>query len=197
VVATARLKVLLAAVALVAVAAGAAAAAPTWVVDGTCRDGAAHGAYQLRTSDGQLRVAGAFSKGKWTGSFLFWNAAGVRVAHLPFDDDARSGTLVLWQAPAGRKGEPVQSLEAVYAHGVLAGAKRSWYPDGRPRGDFRYDHGNLVEAAAFDAAGRRLSATQARTMAERDLAADEKTIAAFEAMVRDHLPGCATQGRET
>ena len=91
----------------------------------------------------------------------------------------------------------VQRLEAVYAHGILIGAKRSWYPSGRIRSEFRYDHGSLADAAAFDTAGQPLSAKQAKAMAERDLPADEAAIASFEALVRDHLPHCATNGRET
>src|SRR5436190_5953677 len=77
-----------------ALAAGVAAAQSLpLVVDGGCREGLPHGRYELRTATGALRVAGAFNHGKRTGSFLFWSASGSRVAHLPYDDDARNGTL--------------------------------------------------------------------------------------------------------
>ena len=78
-------------------AAGVAAAqSPAYVVDGSCRDGLPHGRYELRSSSGELRVAGAFNRGKRTGSFIFWDDAGSRIAHIPYDDDVRNGTLATW-----------------------------------------------------------------------------------------------------
>src|SRR5207237_5726346 len=58
--------------ALVAALATFSAIAQDLQVHVACRDGAPHGAYELRASDGQLRVAGAFNRGKRTGSFIFW-----------------------------------------------------------------------------------------------------------------------------
>ena len=66
-----------AALALIAVAllGGAAPAdAQTLHATAACRDGLPHGAYELRSSDGRLRVAGAFNRGRRTGSFIFWTS---------------------------------------------------------------------------------------------------------------------------
>ena len=168
----------------------ASASAQNLTVEGGCRDGLPHGAYELKGAGGQVRVVGAFSKGRRTGSFLFWSTAGVRVAQLPYDDDALSGTLALWYAMPGRGGEPVRRLEAVYAHGRLAGLKRSWYPDGRLRAEFRYDRGMLVDARAFTESGKPMPDADARAMADRDLGYDDKFVASLDATIRANLPRC-------
>jgi hypothetical protein len=114
----------------------------------------------------------------------------VRIAQLPYDDDALSGTLALWYAPPGRGGEPVPKLEAVYAQGRLAGLKRSWYPDGRLRAEFRYEHGRLASARAFTESGKAMPDADARALAERDLRTDDAFVASLDAMVRANLPRC-------
>jgi len=168
----------------------AAAPAQNLSVEANCRDGLPHGAYELKGAGGQVRVVGAFSKGRRTGSFLFWSSAGVRIAQLPYDDDALSGTLALWHAMPGRGGEPVRKLEAVYAQGRLSGLKRSWYPDGRVRAEFRYDRGVLASAQAFTEAGKAMPDADARAMADRDLRTDDAHFASLDAVVRANLPRC-------
>lgn len=171
--------------ALVVYALATAAAAQTLVVEGSCRDGQSHGAYELKMSNGQLRVAGAFNNGKRTGSFLFWTAAGERIAHLPFDDDEINGTVALWYPD---KRDPKPKLEAVYVNGRLNGVKRSWHANGRIRALFRYGSGNVLEASAFDVSGKPLPASEARALAARDATADAKYYASLDQLVRDNLP---------
>src|SRR5438552_17954551 len=79
----------------------AQALAQPYVVVGQCRSGVAHGGYELRTPDGRLRVVGAFAQGHMTGTFIFWSAAGARVAVMPFDKDSKNGTVALWYTPPG------------------------------------------------------------------------------------------------
>jgi hypothetical protein len=72
-----------------------------------------------------LRVVGAFAQGRMTGTFIFWTSGGARIAVLPLDDGARSGTLALWYtAPDGRK-EAGHKLEAPYVEDRLHGVKRA------------------------------------------------------------------------
>jgi antitoxin component YwqK of YwqJK toxin-antitoxin module len=170
------------------------AATASYVVSGNCRDGRPHGAYELRMPDGKLRVAGAFNHGKRIGSFLFWSASGARIALLPFDDDAMNGTVALWYLAANAKTEPKPKLEAVYANGLLAGGTRSWYPDGRPRAEYRYDQGVLAEARAWSAKGALLPEKEARALAVKDKAADEQFYNTLEAIVHDHPPPCEANG---
>jgi antitoxin component YwqK of YwqJK toxin-antitoxin module len=168
-----------------------------YVVTGNCRDGQPHGAYELRMPDGMLRVSGAFARGKRTGSFLFWSSAGVRIAHLPYDDDALSGTVALWYSTGGPKSEPRQKLEAVFAHGRRAGGARSWYPDGRVRAEYRYDQGVLAEVHAWNTKGEPLADAQSRALAIRDLATDDEFYASLEGIVRDNPPLCEGNGRKS
>src|SRR5690242_21909204 len=105
------------------------AAAEDLQVHAACRDGAAHGVYELRAPNGQLRVAGAFNRGKRTGSFIFWTRNGVRIAHIPFDEDRVSGTLSLWFLEVGPSGDPAPKLQAAFAAGRRNGVSRSWYPN--------------------------------------------------------------------
>ena len=166
------------------------AAAQDLTVEGSCREGQPHGAYELRSPGGQARVVGAFNKGKRAGSFLFWSSRGVRTAQLPYDEGALSGTVALWW-PNGEAGaDPKPKLEAVYAQGLLSGTKRSWYPDGRLRAELRYDRGLLVAARAYSEAGKPLSDAEARTLAASDLDADEQFYASLDAIIRAHLPRC-------
>lgn len=167
-----------------------APSAQTLTVEGSCRDGQPHGAYELRGPKGEVRVVGAFARGQRTGSFLFWSSAGARIAQLPFDEDRLSGTLALWYAPVRAGAEATRKLEAVYARGRLAGVKRSWYPDGRARGEFRYEEGTLVAARAFAPSGAPLSEAEAQAMAARDLKSDDEFYATLAATVRANLPRC-------
>jgi len=173
------------------------AATAAYVVTGNCRDGQPHGAYELRMPDGTLRVSGAFARGKRTGSFLFWSSAGVRIAHLPYDDDAMSGTVALWYSTGGPTIEPRQKLEAVYAHGRRAGGARSWYADGHVRAEYRYDQGVLAEAHAWNTRGAPLSDVEARALATKDVTTDEQYYATLEAIVRDNPPMCDGNGRKS
>jgi hypothetical protein len=169
----------------------AVASAEDLAVDGSCRDGQPHGAYEVRGPDGTARVVGAFARGRRTGTFLFWSSGGARVALLPFDDDALSGTVTLWHAPAGRAGDVRPKLEAVYVRGQPSGEKRSWFPDGRPRAEYRYEQGALAAARAWTEAGKPMSEDEARALAQRDRAADDAYFASLAAFVRAHLPRCA------
>jgi hypothetical protein len=187
---------LAAVVALALAPQGAFAADAAYLVTGSCRDGQPHGAYELRMADGTLRVAGAFTRGKRTGSFLYWSPTGVRIAHLPYDDDAISGTVALWYSTGDAKAEPRPKLEAVYSRGRRAGGVRSWFAEGRMRAEYRYEHGVLVEARAWNTNGAQLSAGEARTMAASDQATDEQFFATLEAIVRDNPPQCEGNGRK-
>lgn len=160
-------------------------------VQGGCRDGAPHGAWQLGTVDGQPRALGAFAKGKRTGSFIFWNPAGGRVAHVPFEDGTRSGTAAMWFDTATRGVDGRQRLEAAYAGGELHGVKRTWYADGRPRGEYVYAKGVLGVARAWDARGRVLSDADAKAQALSDQDADEALFLKLDAIVDAHLPRCS------
>jgi hypothetical protein len=168
------------------------AAAQQYDVDGYCRDGLPHGKYELRDGKGKLRALGAFNRGKRTGSFIFWSSDGVRIAHLPFDDDVLSGTLGTWYSGKSRL-EPQRKLEAVYSHGKL-GDKRSWYPNGGLRAQYRYDQGELREAQVFNPSGKALAEDEARALAQRDAAADDAFVASLLALVAANPPRCEGSG---
>ena len=173
---------------LALVAAGACAAQP-YTADGHCRDGLPHGNYELRDAAGKLRALGAFNRGKRTGSFIFWSSEGVRIAHLPFEEDVLSGTLATWYAGKSAR-EPQRKLEAVYSHGHLNGDKRSWYPNGRLRAEYRYEKGELRAATARSESGDTLDAASARALAQADAAADDVFVASLLAIVGAHPPRC-------
>ena len=175
---------------IAALAAGAAAAAPNLIVQGSCRDGLAHGAWQLEAADGKLRALGAFNRGKRTGSFIFWNASGVRIAHLPYEEDEKNGTLALWYQTAKQGRDAQQRVEAVYSHGQLNGFMRIWHPDGRVRGEYAYAAGQLALARGWDPRGRELAEAQAKKQAEQDVAVHEAYYRSLETMVAQHLPDC-------
>jgi antitoxin component YwqK of YwqJK toxin-antitoxin module len=168
--------------------------AQRFTVQGACRDGDAHGAWQLTDTNGRLRVLGAFNRGKRTGSFIYWNASGVRIAHMPYEEDARNGTLALWYQTPTKGLDAPQRLEAVYSGGQLNGLVRIWNPDGRVRGEYVYAGGRLVGATAWDARGRELSESQAREQAERDVAAHEAYNVTLETLVARHPPACNSAG---
>ena len=97
---------------LVALLGAASADAQTPIAQGACRDGVPHGAWQIAAGGGRLRALGAFNRGKRTGSFIFWNAAGVRIAHVPYEEDEKNGTLALWYPTLARGPDAQQRLEA-------------------------------------------------------------------------------------
>jgi hypothetical protein len=171
----------------------APAAAQEFRIIGHCRDGQPHGAYELRSAAGQLRVLGAFNHGRRTSSFLYWTSKGVRIAHIPFDEDRLSGTLSLWYADASPDREPQPKLQAGYVAGRRTGITRSWYADGTLRAALHYERGELVDAQAWDASGSPLSAAAARELAARDRDEDERYYASLAWLVTSHLPRCDAQ----
>jgi hypothetical protein len=172
-------------------AAGVAAAqSPGYLVDGSCRDGSPHGRYELRSSSGELRVAGAFNRGKRTGSFILWNDAGSRIAHIPYDDDVRSGTLATWYEARTGAAEPARRDESSWRRGSREGVTRTWYRDGHRRTEAEFERGAVVTSVGWADAGARLSDHAARNAVERDAAAADGQYVELEALVRTHLPHC-------
>ena len=177
------------AVAFAAVAAGVSA--ETFSVRGSCRDGYAQGVYELRDEKGKLRTQGAFNRGARTSSFIYWTSNGTRVAHIPYDDaGALSGTLALWYTQQSGNALPRQKLEAAYAKGQRHGPTRSWFPNGRPRGEYVYENGALARAKAWNAVGTALDEAAARSQAARDEEEDAKYYATLDAIVEANLPTC-------
>ena len=174
----------------VAGAAVAQPSAPAWLVDGGCRDGLAHGRYELRSGGGNLRVAGAFNLGRRTGSFIFWTDDGVRIAHITYDDDARNGTLATWYATRRGDREAPRRFESAWRRGERDGLTRSWYAGGQRRSETEYVHGRVTAAAGWTNAGTRVGDAIARDLAARDAAAADAEYAELEGLVRDHLPHC-------
>ena len=168
----------------------APALAQPHTVVGQCRAGAANGGYELRMPDGRLRVVGAFTQGRMTGTFIFWTTGGARIAVLPFDNDAKNGTVALWYAAPEGHVEAGRKLEAPYVEDRPHGVTRSWHANGAPRAEYRYEHGVLAEARAWTDAGAALSDPEAHALAARDATVDDKFYAALLAIVRENLPPC-------
>jgi antitoxin component YwqK of YwqJK toxin-antitoxin module len=177
-------------VALAFAAHAAAAIAENYDVRGSCRDGYVHGVYELRGEGNRLRVQGAFNRGLRTSSFLYWTSTGIRVAHVPYDEGAISGTVAMWYEYARAGREPQQKLEAAYANGERHGITRSWFSNGRPRGEYGYERGVLVAAKAWNALSAPLSADAARAQAARDADEDKRYYASLDAIVDANLPAC-------
>ena len=164
-------------------------AAPALIAEGACRDGEPNGAYMLR-SGAHLRVVGAFSKGRRTGTFVFWDERDTRIAVIPYDNERKGGTIALWYAPSAPGGDAPRKSEATYVDDRLHGEKRSWFPNGRPRTDLRYEHGELVDSRGWTRAGAPLSAAAARELAARDQITDEQFYFTLQSLVADHGPKC-------
>jgi hypothetical protein len=188
VVGTARQVAALAAVITATLGTTAARGAESFSVVGACRAGVPNGGYELRMADGRLRVVGAFAQGRKTGTFIFWTARGARSAVIPYDDDAKTGTVALWYTAAGR--ELARKLEAPYSDNRLHGIVRSFHSNGALRAEFRYEHGTMVLAQAWDQRGARLPDAQAQRLAVSEAEAAERVYAGFEAIVREHPPHC-------
>jgi len=166
------------------------AAAPELIASAGCRDGAPNGAYELRMPDGRLRILGAFAKGRRTGTFLFWAATGDRIAVIPYEDDAKVGTVALWYPSAIPLTAPRRKLEAAHAAGVRHGVTRSWHANGRQRTEYLYERGKLLTARAWSEQGAPLPEPEARRVAERDLAQDTEYFASLERTIADNGPRC-------
>ena len=156
--------------------------------------GQPHGAYELRSPGGQVRVVGAFNRGKRTGSFLFWSsrrrahrAAAVR-RRRRCPGRSRCGT-----RPASRAAEPSPKLEAVYAHGRLSGVKRSWYPDGRLRAEMRYDARRCWSRRARTA--KRESRCPTPRPARSRRATSRPTSSSMRRWIRSFAPTCRVANR--
>jgi antitoxin component YwqK of YwqJK toxin-antitoxin module len=173
-----------------ALVSGADAFAQAFSVAASCRDGAPNGAYELRMPDGRLRVLGAFAKGRRTGTFLFWASTGSRIAVIPYDDDAKVGTVALWYPPAIPLDEPRRKLQSAYSAGVLHGHTRSWHANGKRRAEYRYERGELAAAQAWTERGEPMPEPEARRLAERDSATNAEFYASLELTIAANVPRC-------
>ena len=109
---------------------------------------------------------------------------------MPFDNDSRSGTVALWYTASDGRIEAGRKLEAPYVNDRPHGIVRSWYPNGIPRAEYRYEHGVLSDARAWSDSGAPLADTEAERLAARDAANEEKLYASLVAIVRENLPPC-------
>jgi len=168
----------------------AAGAAQAFDVVGACRIGIPNGAYELRMQDGRLRVVGAFAHGRKTGTFIFWNSSGARVAVIPYQDDEKVGTVAFWYTVPGARRELQRKLEAPYVDDKLHGIKRSRNPRGTLRAEFRYQRGVLIDAKAWEDDGTPRPQPEALAQAAADEITDRQLFAALEALIHDHPPHC-------
>lgn len=157
---------------------------------GACRAGVPNGAYELRDADDRLRIVGAFAQGRLTGTFIFWTAAGARAAVLPFDNNARNGTVALWYVTPDAPLEAGRKLEAPYVDDRPHGVWRAWHPGGALRAEYRYEHGVLVDARAWTDGGEPLSEAAARGQAAGDAKAAAQLVAELLALVTVNRPAC-------
>ena len=176
------------ALALSALAAGAGAQQLDAV--GACRDGNPNGAYELYQADGRLRAVGAFALGRKTGTFIFWTRDGARVGVIPYNDDVRNGTIALWYTTRGEGRELRPKSETPYVDNQPHGLKRSWYRDGRPELEARYQGGRLQDVKAWTETGLLLPEDAARKLAAHELSVDEALYASLDALVREQQPKC-------
>lgn len=168
----------------------AQAAEPALVPNAGCRDGRVNGAYELQMSNGRVRVVGAFRDGKRTGTFIFWNEDGARVAVIPYDANVRNGTVALWHVGGKPSREIGRRLEDPIVNGQAHGVHRAWHVNGKPMFEATYEHDQLVRVAAWDTAGRELPEARARRLAIDTHARDEAYLARLERMVAEHEPRC-------
>ncbi|MEP7205553.1 MAG: hypothetical protein ABI920_01340 [Casimicrobiaceae bacterium] len=160
------------------------------VADGTCRDGRPNGIYELRAAGGVLRVLGAFHAGKRTGTFIFWNASGGRIAAIPYDEDVRNGTIATWHIGTRPAREIGRKLEAPVQRGKVHGTLRSWYRNGKPRILAEYERGTLLEVQAWDEAGRAFPEAAARRVEDEVTRERERELDALERLIAEHRPDC-------
>jgi antitoxin component YwqK of YwqJK toxin-antitoxin module len=157
--------------------------------EGQCREGLLQGGYTLRSPQGGLRAQGAYNAGQRVGSFIFWNDAGARIAHVPFDADLVNGTVSLWY-DAHTQSEGGRRLEAVYRRGERNGSTRAWYADGRPRLTAEYADGTLQSARAWSESGAELAPDASRALAEQERSDDADYLDTLASLVRRHRPDC-------
>lgn len=167
-------------------------AEPSFTVLGACRDGVPNGLYELRGRNGMLRVLGAFHAGRRTGTFIFWNATGGRLAAIPYDEDVRNGTIALWHVGERTAREIGRKLEAPVRSGRAAGTRRTWHRNGTPRTEAEYVRGEVTAVRAWDAAGRELPPAGAARIEKETFEESERYLASLESLVKEHRPDCTS-----
>ena len=135
-------------------------------------------------------MVGAFTQGRKTGTFIFWNSSGARVAVIPYQDDDKAGTVALWYTAPGARRELRRKLEAPYVENRLQGIKRSWYPRGTRRAEVRYQRGFLIDATAWEDDGTPRPKPEAEAQAAADEISDKQLFAVLETLIYNHLPHC-------
>ena len=159
---------------------------------GQCQDGIRDGWYKLQVVGGPVVATGSFVDGTKHGVFTFYSTGGTKLAEIPYSNDAKTGTIRLWYSEfAYPEATGRLKLEAECTSNLLDGRKRTWWPSGAKRSSELFRNGSLVEAEAWDEAGRSMSRSQADQLSRDSAEADAKYYRILESEVDAYPPACA------
>jgi hypothetical protein len=160
-------------------------------------DGKPEGLFELRTPDGKVQVRGNFEQGRKTGTWIFADSGGVKVAELTYRDGLRDGPFQMWYGSfAFPESAGKDKLAATFDADQLDGDKTRWRKDGSPECKTRFDHGTIINAECWDGNGVQKSQSDSLKMARDELKADEEWFKEMDGWIDGSIRAAKSDGAE-
>lgn len=144
-------------------------------------DGKPEGLFELRDSRGNVQVRGNFQQGRKTGTWIFSDSGGIKVAELTYRDGLRHGPFRMWYGSlAFPESAGKDKVAAAFDGDQLNGDKTRWRKDGSPECKTRFDHGAIINVECWDANGLQMSEAESLKITREELKADEEWFKAMD-----------------
>ncbi len=155
-------------------------------------DGLPHGSYRMINAFGTIQAVGAFTHGKMSGDWTFWDSKGVKIVEVQFNDDHLDGLCKMWYGSfyesgrfAGRK-----KLQLNFKQGKLHGERVRFYLNGNKQSVFTFNNNQLTKIVIWNSEGdgpKTLSPVKERNSVENFLKEDREYLNAIRKIINNSL----------
>ncbi len=143
--------------------------------------------FVIRDKQQRLRVDGRVDSGRMTGTWLYYDSKGEKLALVTYRADQRTGPAELFYVTADGPAVKRQRMNGAYVAGTQNGMFTSNWPSGGKKLERDFDQGILQGARGWSEKGERLSDGAAMTAAIAESKAEEDLLTELENFVQLQL----------
>ena len=151
------------------------------------KDTGASERFVIRDKQQRVRVDGRVDGGRMTGSWLYYDSKGERLASVTYRADQRTGPAELYYVTADGPAVKRQRMHGTYVAGSQHGTFTSNWPSGGKKLERDFDQGILQGARGWTEKGERMSDGAAMTTAIAESKAEEDLLTELENFVQLQL----------
>lgn len=151
------------------------------------KDTGASERFVIRDKQQRIRVDGRVDSGRMTGTWLYYDSKGEKLAMVSYSADQRTGPAELFYVTADGPAVKRTRMKGVYAAGAQNGMFTSNWPSGGKKSERDFDQGILQGARGWSEKGVRLGDGAAMTAAIGESKAEEELLIELENFVQLQL----------